>query len=55
METYTFPRSNKCVPIERVETKIKIRQTKLSSPRIKINELPLMLLWACTAHKVQGK
>ena len=43
-----FVRSNKCVPIERVETKIKIRQTKLSSPEIKRTQLPLMLSWACT-------
>ena len=50
-----FARLNNCVPIERVETKIKIRTTKSSSPEIKRTQFPLMLAWACTVHKVQGK
>ena len=50
-----FARLHNCVPVERVETKIKIRTTKSSSPEIKRTQFPLMLAWACTVHKVQGK
>ena len=53
--TDNFARLNNCVPIERVETKIKVRTTKSSSPEIKRTQFPLMLAWACTVHKVQGK
>ena len=50
-----FARLHNCVPVERVETKIKIRTTKSFSPEIKRTQFPLMLAWACTVHKVQGK
>ena len=50
-----FARLHNCVPVERVETKIKIRTTKSSSPEIKRTQFPLMLAWACTVDKVQGK
>ena len=53
--TNVFAKNNKCVPIERVETKIKIRPGKISSPEIKRTQFPLMLSWAYTVHKVQGK
>ena len=48
--TDKFARQNNCIPIERVEAKI-----KLSSPEIKRTQFPLMLAWACTVNKVQRK
>ena len=53
--TDKFARQNNCTPIERVEAKIKVRTTKLSSPEIKTTQFPLMLAWASTVHKVQRK
>ena len=55
MGTDKFVRQNNCISIERVEAKIKVRITKLSSPEIKRTPFPLMLAWASTVHKVQGK
>ena len=40
--TDTFARQNNCIPIERVEAKIKVRTTKLSSPEIKRTQFPLI-------------
>ena len=45
--TAKFARQNNCMPKERVEAKVKIINTKLSSPEIKRTLFPLMLTWAC--------
>ena len=53
--TDKFARQNNCIRIERVEAKLKVRTTKLFSPEIKRTQFSVMLAWACTVHKVQGK
>ena len=49
----SFVQENKLVPIAPVQTKIKVRPGKASSPEIQRIQFPLTLAWACTVHKVQ--
>ena len=54
IDSDSFARQHRWVPIENAEASFVIKANKDRSLAIKRTQFPLMLAWACTIHKVQG-
>ena len=52
VNTYIFAKQHCWVPIDKTESKIKVKLNKDTSPVIQRTQFVLMLSWACTSHKV---
>ncbi|XP_057302735.1 ATP-dependent DNA helicase PIF1-like [Hydractinia symbiolongicarpus] len=55
MRTDPYALQENVTPVSRIEKEIKFNKQNLTSPTIKRMQFPLMLSWACTVHKIQGK
>ena len=51
----TYDSQHNLVPIRRIEREIAINSKNACSPTIKRLQFPIILSWASTIHKVQGK
>ena len=51
----TYGSQHDLVPIRRIEREIAINSKSACSPTIKRLQLPIILSWANTIHKLQGK
>ena len=52
MPTDFFAKQNSWVPIEKTKSNVRIPSKSGVPPVIRGTQFPLMLVWACTVHKV---